>query len=53
MLTTPSVIIVFASSTLLERMPVHGAWTAEMKVSASVEVMIFSLFRKNCDFAQL
>lgn len=49
----PRVDAMFASSTLLERLPVHGAGTAEMKVSASVEVMNFSLFRENDDFAQL
>ena len=52
-LTTPPVIDMFAFSTFLERMPVHRAGIAEMKVLASVEVMIFSLFRKNDDFAQL
>ena len=52
-LYTPLVDTMFAPSTLLERLPVHGAGTAEMKVSASVEVMNFSLFRENDDFAQL
>jgi hypothetical protein len=52
-LYTPRVGVMFASSTLLERLPVHGAGTAEMKVSASVEVMNFSLLRENVDFAQL
>jgi hypothetical protein len=52
-LYTPRVDVMFASSTLLERLPVHGAGTAEMKVSASVEVMNFSLSRENDDFAQL
>ena len=52
-LYTPRVGVMFASSTLLERLPVRGAGTAEMKLSASVEVMNFSLLRENVDFAQL
>ena len=49
----PPAIAMFAFSTFLERMLVHRAGFAEMKVLASVEVIISSLFRKNDDFAQL